>query len=225
MYRAEGPASVGEKASEVRTNALDEAEAADPFEDMERWFHDEQHMGPPEEEAEESQKEALLEDGQPPPVLVSELPRCSWWQRLGETIEKSSLVIGGATLHHSHIIAAFGNPRCALVFCCSCGGSTQGSFSPLLAEPCRKQANTTRQRQVTNNANQAAMASGRNGKAWKRATFPSNQVPRGWGAGADRKELKWVSKRWCCERQRFVCCSAVVCPTFVDIATMRKFAN
>ena len=54
--------------------------------------------------------------------------------------------IGGATVHHSHQVAAFGNSQCRLVFCACCGGSTQGSFSPLLADSCRKNGSQTNMR-------------------------------------------------------------------------------
>ena len=60
----------------------------------------------------------------------------------------SELRVGGAVIHHSHQLAAFGNNLCSVVFCGNCGGSTQGSHSPLLFTPCRREARGTRRRQA-----------------------------------------------------------------------------
>ena len=93
---------------------------------------------PPAEEQPQPADAAVL----PPPAQLS------WRNRVGSIIPTGELRVGGAALHPSHIVAAFGNARCRVVFCTMCGGSTQGSFSPLLAVTCRKNGNQTSMRQV-----------------------------------------------------------------------------
>ena len=159
-------------------NALDEAAAADPFQDLHHFLSDEQELLPPEEEelqeylAEnqavepfEVEEHTVIEEQLPPeesmavdeaemqqPALPSPpalaVAEGSWWQRVGATLASSDLVIGGAPVHFTHTLACFGNEEHSLVLCTLCGGMTQGTFAPLLADVCRKRANATRQRQL-----------------------------------------------------------------------------
>ena len=125
-------------------HTLDEAEDEDPFQVS---ATPEVEMEPPDEEdaPEDVQvRKQLLEPMQVP------LPATdySWWQRVGESVELAALRVGGAALHPTHMLAHFGTLQCRLVFCVACGGTTAGTFSPLLAEPCRHEASATRQRQL-----------------------------------------------------------------------------
>ena len=129
-------------------NTFDEADAVDPFQEMEHMEMEEQMLPPEEDEAPEAPQPNPEAGQAQQPVPMVEEPRQSWWQRVGETVAQYSLVVGGASIHHSHLVGAFGNTLQSIVFCARCGGSTQGSFSPLLAEPCRRQASETRQRQL-----------------------------------------------------------------------------
>ena len=82
----------------------------------------------------------------PPPPPPTHPP--SWWDRLGELIPASELRVGGASLHHSHWLAHFGNAQHRLVMCAQCGGTTTGAFSNLLADQCRRSAAPTRSRHL-----------------------------------------------------------------------------
>ena len=129
-------------------DTLDAADAVDPFQEH---LEEEEHTMPPEmvpHEAETSPQHGAAENQAQQPVAMDDLQRHSWWQRVGEVVSSQSLVVGGAAIHHTHLVAAFGNTVHSIVFCARCGGSTQGTFSPQLAEPCRREASETKQRQI-----------------------------------------------------------------------------
>ena len=143
-----------EPTNAARIPSLDEAEA-DPLQHLES---DVESHGEPPVEHEDFELHAELdqpapERADPAPGLVlpgsgSSTTSASWWSKVGEQVAISELKIGGATIHHSHWVGWFGNSTLRVVFCARCGGTTSGSHSPLLAVPCRQQANPTRARQL-----------------------------------------------------------------------------
>ena len=72
----------------------------------------------------------------------------TWWNRVGSIINTTDLKVGGATFHHSHWLTWLGNAEHRIVFCPRCAGTTSGAFSPLLAQPCNRQAADTSRRAV-----------------------------------------------------------------------------
>ena len=139
----------------VSINTMDEADAEDPFQEYFQVDEGEARMLPPEadlEAQEEQLQPAQQPDSQPPPPVdanaIDDMQRHSWWQRVGDVVREQDLKIGGAAIHPSHLVAAFCGAAHSIVFCASCGGTTQGAHSPLLADACRKSAKGTRQRQL-----------------------------------------------------------------------------
>ena len=141
----EVPAVAG--AEQAPYQALDDAEAADPFHDLGQHLAEEEELLPPEEQ--DLQAEAV---DIPSPAAAEDRPAedlpASWWQRQGQLAPKEAIQVGGARLHFTHHIATLGNDRASIVFCSLCGGTTQGSHSPLLAAPCRREARGTSQRHI-----------------------------------------------------------------------------
>ena len=70
----------------------------------------------------------------------------SWWDRIGEVLPLDELRLGGAVIHHSHILCSFGNSSWRIAFCTQCAASTQGGRSLLLAEGCTKSGGATKMR-------------------------------------------------------------------------------
>ena len=141
---------------------LDFAEAIDPFDDLMR-MQDAEHaeelppepFDPPDDLLPDvlGEQPGMDDTSHPPPPAQQLLPQSvaccpSWWDRMGEVVTAEELRVGGAVIHSSRCIASFGNNRCKLEFCANCGGTTQGSHSPLLAAICCKGSSSTRQRQA-----------------------------------------------------------------------------
>ena len=74
--------------------------------------------------------------------------KTNWWHNIGEEVDTSSLVVGGAAVHPTHKLAHFGNAVHRLVFCADCAGTTTCVSSPLLAAVCKNNASETGQRHV-----------------------------------------------------------------------------
>ena len=171
------PAEVGGVPAAIQT--LDTADAADPLQDLEQLLEEEQQSMPPPYEDMQAEPVDIL-SAEAASTQPKEVPPTSWWQRQGEVIDKSSIKVGGACVHYTHHLAAFGNRLASIVFCGLCGGSTQGSFSPLLAEPCRREAKGTRQRHVN--------------RMLLRNKWPTDELEGQYGQGDLRPPLVFVEK-------------------------------
>ena len=169
-------ASIGSvQVQSVAHSALDEPEVEYPFEMLDH-LPAEAPMEPPS--SEEVQQAAPPVDAMPQTVLQEEV-RHSWWQRLGEVIDPSALVVGGATVHTSHTIAHFGNVAHRLVCCLHCGGITHGAHSPLLAVRCRQHASATRQRQLN--------------RMRLQGKWPSGELEQQFGSGTLSRGIRFLA--------------------------------
>ena len=123
--------------------AFDDPDAEDPFAMLGDDGYDSASELFPFEPAPAAPEQAVLE-----PLLAGGQ---RWqWGRLPATLalRQGMLPVGGALVHHTHMLICFGNNMFSFVLCCSCGGLTTGSKSSLLAEPCRRQCRATRQAQI-----------------------------------------------------------------------------